>query len=40
MMLVLLVVIGFGLTLALQVSATDREHVVETEAIEQGPNAG
>ena len=38
--LLILVVIGFGMTLAVQVGATDREQVVETERVQQTPNAG
>lgn len=38
--LVILVVIGFGMTLVVQVSIADREHVVESEAIQQIPYAG
>ena len=38
--LLVLVVIGFGMTLAVQVIATDRHHMVETETVQQVPNAG
>ena len=38
--LLVLVVIGFSMTLAVQVSATDRHHVVETERAQHVPNAG
>jgi hypothetical protein len=38
--LLILVTIGFGATLAVQVSVADRHHVVETELPQQQPNAG
>jgi hypothetical protein len=38
--LVLLVVLGLGMTLAIQVSATDRDQVVDTEMVHNSPNAG
>ncbi len=38
--LVIMVVIGFSLTLAIQVSVSDRENVVETEVAQQVPSAG
>ncbi|MEJ2453406.1 MAG: hypothetical protein P8103_04510 [Candidatus Thiodiazotropha sp.] len=38
--LLVLVVIGLGMTLAIQVSATDREQVVDTEVVHTMPGAG
>ncbi len=38
--LLILVVIGFGMTLAVQVGATDRDQVVETEQVLPVPHAG
>jgi hypothetical protein len=38
--LLVLVVIGVGMTLAVQVAATDREQVVETDMVRHVPNAG
>jgi hypothetical protein len=38
--LLVLVVIGFGMTLAVQVAATDREQVVETDLVRYNPTAG
>ncbi len=38
--LLILVVIGFGMTLAVQVSATDRDQVVERELVQPAPHAG
>ncbi|MEJ2592368.1 MAG: hypothetical protein P8178_13390 [Candidatus Thiodiazotropha sp.] len=38
--LLVLVVIGLGMTLAVQVSATDREQVVDTEVVQTLPGAG
>ena len=38
--LLVLVVIGLGMTLAIQVSATDREQVVDTEVVHNMPGAG
>ncbi|MEJ2455634.1 MAG: hypothetical protein P8103_15965 [Candidatus Thiodiazotropha sp.] len=36
--LLVLVVIGLGMTLAVQVGATDRDQVVETEYVRHTPN--
>lgn len=38
--LLILVVIGFGMTLAIQVSATDKDQVVDTDVVQVNPNAG
>jgi hypothetical protein len=38
--LVILVVIGFGMTLAVQVATADRDQVVETEMVHPLPRAG
>ena len=38
--LLVLVVVGLGMTLAIQVSATDRHQVVDTEVVQFNPNAG
>jgi hypothetical protein len=38
--LLILVVIGFGMTLAVQVIATDQDRVVESELLPHSPNAG
>jgi hypothetical protein len=38
--LLVLVVIGFGMTLAVQVITTDRDQVVESEWVPRSPNAG
>ncbi|MEJ2694517.1 MAG: hypothetical protein P8166_16180 [Candidatus Thiodiazotropha sp.] len=37
--LVILVVIGFGMTLAVQVAVAHRAQVVETQAVTHNPNA-
>lgn len=38
--LLVLVVIGFGMTLAVQITIADRAQVVETEVVPQKPHAG
>ena len=38
--LVILVVIGFGMTLVVQVAVAHRDQVVETQAAAHNPNAG
>ncbi|MGD8908332.1 MAG: hypothetical protein PVF13_05900 [Chromatiales bacterium] len=38
--LLILVLIGFSMTLAVQVIATDRDQVVEIEQVPHNPNAG
>lgn len=38
--LLLLVVVGFGMTLAVQVGTSNNEQVVDTEVVQRSPNAG
>ncbi|MCU7798358.1 MAG: hypothetical protein KZQ73_16435 [Candidatus Thiodiazotropha sp. (ex Semelilucina semeliformis)] len=38
--LLVLVVIGFGMTLAIQIGMADRDRMVDTEVVQVDPNAG
>ncbi|MCU7842590.1 MAG: hypothetical protein KZQ93_01980 [Candidatus Thiodiazotropha sp. (ex Monitilora ramsayi)] len=38
--LLVLVVVGFGMTLAVQIGTSDRDRMVDTEVVQVNPNAG